>query len=145
MFDNVLNYFLVFDRCGTKEWFTIKHLPDGFKPYTLNSYANTVNSKEWTCESDLFLIAAHVTLQPGDMLIIPPYSWHAIKQKEMSMTLSLKGDKEDVISWLAYRYFDGNVDHPMLLSFSHYFYNYTKLALSTWNPIYIIRNFFYSG
>ena len=75
--------------------------------------------------SEIFPQAAHITLRPGDMLINPPFSWHAIKVDQFAVSLSLRGDKEDVLSWIAYRYFNGNIDHPMLLCFSHFFYKYT--------------------
>ena len=88
--------------------------------------------------NDIFENCAHVTLQPGDMLINPPFSWHAIKVDQMSISLSLRGDKEDVVSWLACRYFGGNLDHPLLLTFSSFFmeYNYMKLKWSNWNYLF---------
>lgn len=152
---NAIDANLLFQLYGNKEWYTCENLPEGFTPYTVYSHANGVTSEKakYRAEpnvsmlSNIFPQSAHITLQPGDMLINPPFSWHAIKVDQMAISLSLRGDKEDVISWLAYRYFDGNIDHPMLLSFSHFFYaySYTKKTWSKWNPLYNLGQFCWNG
>lgn len=55
-----------------------------------------LESKVTRALSEVFPQAAHVTLEAGDMLINPPFSWHAIKVDQMSISLSLRGDKQDV-------------------------------------------------
>ena len=152
---NAIDANLLFQLYGNKEWYTCENLPEEFTPFTVYSHANSVTSAKSKFRTepnqakllDIFPQAAHLTLQPGDMLINPPFSWHAIKVDQMSISLSLRGDKEDVISWLAHRYFDGNIDHPMLLSFSHFFYkyHYTNLQWSKWNPFYNLGQFCYAG
>ena len=131
---NAIDANLLFQLHGNKEWYTLENLPEDFAPYTVYSHSNGVTSKVSRLKkgepdldrlSEIFPQAAHITLQPGDMLINPPFSWHAIKVDQFAVSLSLRGDKEDVLSWIAYRYFDGNIDHPMLLCFSHFFYKYT--------------------
>lgn len=146
---NAIDANLLFQLYGNKEWYTCEKLPEGFAPYQVAAHAFGVvtedvklaetfnNHKVQRKLNDIFPQSAHLTLQPGDMLINPPFSWHAIKVDQMSISLSLRGDKEDVISWLAYRYFDGNVDHPLMLCFSYFFheYRYMRLSWSSWNLV----------
>ena len=135
---NAIDANLLFQLYGTKEWYTCENLPKDFAPLQVSTHANSVVPAEDKLNvkpniirvhrrlNNLFEEVAHITLQPGDMLINPPFSWHAIKVDQMSISLSLRGDKEDVISWLACRYFGGNLDHPLLLTFQSFFmeYNY---------------------
>ena len=91
------------------ERYTRETLPAGFSPYPVVTHASTVvpteyrlgegypSSSKLSKELDkVFPQAAHVTLEAGDMLINPPFSWHAIKVDQMSISLSLRGDKQDV-------------------------------------------------
>ena len=151
---NAIDANLLFQLYGNKEWYTCENLPKGFTSYPVVTHANAVVPDEMRLEespsaprleskvtralSTVFPQAAHVTLEAGDMLINPPFSWHAIKVDQMSISLSLRGDKQDVIMWLAHRYFNGDVDHPLLLCFSHLFfeYNYVKFKWSSWNILY---------
>ena len=80
------------------------------------------HNEEWTPDMDH--AATHFTLYPGDMLINPPFSWHAIKINQTSVSLSLRGDTNDVLVWLAGKYFDGDINNPFLACFATLFNPY---------------------
>jgi hypothetical protein len=131
---------LVFQLHGRKEWFTIERLPSTFSPKSAAWHAYAVDRRLFYSDSGfdpkdpikvpleisekLFEIASHVTLTPGDLLINPPFFWHAIKIDQPSISLSLRGDREDVCAWVGHRYFDGRMDDPMFLCFAHLFMRY---------------------
>ena len=137
---NAIDANLLFQLCGTKEWWTMETLPPGKFPLQVTKLANGVvkqqgvikssffellhddslhHNEEWT--PDLDRAATHFPIEPGDLLINPPFSWHAIKINQTSVSLSLRGDANDVIVWLSGKYFDGDINNPFLASFAAYF------------------------
>jgi hypothetical protein len=131
---------LLFQLHGQKEWFTLEHLPASFSPKSATWHAHSVDRQLFYSDprfdptepievpSDvsekLFREASHITLTPGDLLINPPFSWHAIKIDQFSISLSLRGDREDVCAWVGHRYFEGRMDDPMFLCFAYLFMRY---------------------
>lgn len=126
---NAVDANLLFQLHGPKDLYSIERLPPTFLPVGIGPYTylverhragNTV-ARGSDDERELFDLAVRFTLRPGDMLINTPYSWHAVEIEEFNVSLSLRGDRADVVAWLAFRYFDGNIDHPFLASFANLF------------------------
>ncbi|MCA9709879.1 MAG: hypothetical protein KDK70_28835, partial [Myxococcales bacterium] len=126
---NAVDANLLFQLHGTKDLYSIEQLPPTFHPVGIGAYTFLVErersgsgaARRDDDQQHLFEISACVTLRPGDMLINTPYSWHAVRIDGFNISLSLRGDRADVMAWLAFRYFDGNIDHPMLASFANLF------------------------
>ncbi len=125
---NAVDANLLFQLHGTKELYSIERLPPPFHPVGIGAYTYLVErdgpgpaAARGEGEERLFEVAASFTLGPGDMLINTPYSWHAVRIDGFNVSLSLRGDRADVMAWLAFRYFDGDIDHPLLASFANLF------------------------
>lgn len=133
---NAIDANLLFQLHGTKDLYSIERLPPTFHPVGIGTYTFLVDREHPAAEADaavaaaahrdddqqhLFEVSACVTLRPGDMLINTPYSWHAVRIDGFNISLSLRGDRADVMAWLAFRYFDGHIDHPLLASFATLF------------------------
>lgn len=126
---NAVDANLLFQLHGTKHLSSIERLPPTFHPVGIGAYTYLVErdrpgaapAYDDEAEAHLFEISACFTLGPGDMLINPPYSWHAVEIDGFNISLSLRGDRADVMAWLAFRYFDADIDHPLLASFANLF------------------------
>ena len=139
---NAIDANLLFQLCGSKEWYTMEGLPADQYAIQVAPHAHgVVNSKgvvypnfdmavtevfkhneDWTADMDN--AATHFTLYPGDLLINPPFSWHAIKINQTSVSLSLRGDTNDVLVWIAGKYFNGDINNPLLACFATLFNPY---------------------
>ncbi|MEM7156940.1 MAG: hypothetical protein AAF799_29080 [Myxococcota bacterium] len=127
---NAIDANLLFQLHGRKGWYSIERLPESFVPVAISNFTYLVRrDREGASlavehdddERELQDLAAQVVLEAGDMLINTPYSWHSVWIDGFSLSLSLRGDRADVMAWLAYRYFDGNIDDPMLATFGSLF------------------------
>ena len=127
---NAIDANLLFQLHGRKGWYSIERLPDSFVPVAISNFTYLVRRDHEDAslvvehdedERELQDLAAHVVLEAGDMLINTPYSWHSVWIDGFNLSLSLRGDRADVMAWLAYRYFGGNIDDPMLATFGSLF------------------------
>ena len=127
---NAIDANLLFQLQGRKGWYSIEGLPDSFVPVAISNFTYLVRRDRAGAslavehdddERELQDLAAEVVLEAGDMLINTPYSWHSVWIDGPSLSLSLRGDRADVMAWLAYRYFGGNIDDPMLATFGSLF------------------------
>ncbi len=124
---NAMDANLLLQLHGTKEWYSLEQLPPPFHPVGIGTFTMLVDregsslSRDEDEQRELFDVAAHVTVGPGDMLINPPLSWHAVEIDGFNLSLSFRGDRSDVMAWLAYRYFGGRIDHPFMASFGSLF------------------------
>ena len=126
---NAIDANLLFQLHGSKDWYSIEQLPAGFHPVAISNFTylvaqqgegegrSTLVDRGDEHERSLLERSAHAVLRAGDMLINTPYSWHAVRIDGFNLSLSLRGDRADVMAWLAFRYFGGQIDHPMLASF----------------------------
>ncbi|EGB03837.1 hypothetical protein AURANDRAFT_67687 [Aureococcus anophagefferens] len=139
---NAIDANLLFQLCGDKLWHTTEEVPSDVTPFLVFPSASgwfhknqlIKGGRPWPMEIDASDHVSQVVLHAGDLLINPPYSWHAVKIQGPSVSLSVRGDKADVMTWMSYKYFAGNVNHPILMAFAVYlddFYNYKKLSEST--------------
>jgi len=126
---------LVFQLAGRKLWWSTETLQGENMPLSLQAYTNGVTTRELFYSErrlpfgegrgeDLYEAIPNVVLGAGDMLINPPFSWHAIKIDERNITLSVRGDRYDALVWIAYRYFDGNFDHPIFVTLCNFFWSH---------------------
>lgn len=125
---NAIDANLLFQLHGTKHWYTIEQLPPELRPVAISNFTYIVEregaGRAIDRDEDERVLnerSAHAVIRPGDMLINTPYSWHAVQIDGPSLSLSLRGDRADVMAWLAFRYFGGHIDHPMLASFGSLF------------------------
>jgi len=142
---NAVDANLLFQLHGEKHWYTMEQLPEGFQPLPVTTHANTViNEKaeenvacldknieyyKTAHDTKLFESGTKIVLRPGDMLINPPFSWHAIKIDQFSISLSLRGDREDVCYWIGQKYFNGQLNNPLFLTFSYLFNAYSYVDI----------------
>ena len=126
---------LLFQMAGEKLWWSAEELPEGFTSMSIQAYTHAAMQKEvffsektlpFGDDSNdiLYERFSHQVLRPGDMLINPPFSWHAIKIDQRSISLSVHGDRNDALAWIAYRYFDGDFDHPLFCSLCNFFWSH---------------------
>lgn len=126
---------LVFQLAGEKLWWSSERLPSGYVPLSIGSFVHAVGETDGfnaperafpTVVRDrdpaLYDAFEPLVLRPGDLLINPPFSWHAVRIDQRSITLSIRGDRNDALAWVAYRYFDGDFEHPLFVSLCNFFW-----------------------